>query len=144
MKNFLECKHTNVQQFTDYCLDCGWNVWTTEAEYRQKTGDNKIPIVSKYDIPFDSEGNQLHYGESWRKREANYAFFDTITFVEFQRGRSAAYAVFKRSTGTTVTVFLTDLEDMLPRMSSGKINSKFEFCKRGNNFGVKLSATKKK
>jgi len=42
MKSFLDCPHNNVQQFTEYCLDCGYNIYTTKEEYyldlqRQKT-----------------------------------------------------------------------------------------------------------
>jgi hypothetical protein len=32
-QSFLTCKHKNVQQFTECCLDCGYNVYTTEKEY---------------------------------------------------------------------------------------------------------------
>jgi hypothetical protein len=27
------CPHNNVQQFTEYCLDCGRNVYETDGEY---------------------------------------------------------------------------------------------------------------
>lgn len=33
--SFLDCPHRNVQQFTECCLDCGHNTWTTEKEYLQ-------------------------------------------------------------------------------------------------------------
>jgi len=32
-KSFLDCPHKNVQQFTEYCLDCGCNVYMTNEEY---------------------------------------------------------------------------------------------------------------
>ena len=32
-KSYLTCPHINVQQFTEYCLDCGYNIWTTKKEY---------------------------------------------------------------------------------------------------------------
>lgn len=31
--SFLDCPHANVQQFTECCLDCGYNVYTTELQY---------------------------------------------------------------------------------------------------------------
>ena len=31
--SFLDCPHKNVQQFTECCLDCGYNINTSEAEY---------------------------------------------------------------------------------------------------------------
>ena len=44
-KSFLDCKHENVQEFTECCLDCGYNIWTTKKEYlkdlqRQAGGKN--------------------------------------------------------------------------------------------------------
>jgi len=32
-KSFLDCPHDNVQQFTECCLDCGYNIYTTREEY---------------------------------------------------------------------------------------------------------------
>lgn len=32
-RSFLDCPHHNVQQFTECCLDCGYNIYTTQAEY---------------------------------------------------------------------------------------------------------------
>ena len=32
-KSFLDCPHNNVQQFTECCLDCGYNIYTTKKEY---------------------------------------------------------------------------------------------------------------
>lgn len=29
------CPHNNVQQFTEYCIDCGRNVYESDAEYLQ-------------------------------------------------------------------------------------------------------------
>ena len=34
--SFLTCPHKNVQQFTECCLDCGYNIWMTEKEYLKK------------------------------------------------------------------------------------------------------------
>lgn len=35
MKSYLTCPHNNVQSFTEYCLDCGYNIWTTVEEYKE-------------------------------------------------------------------------------------------------------------
>lgn len=35
-QSFLTCNHVNVQSFTDYCLDCGYNLWMTEEEYKKR------------------------------------------------------------------------------------------------------------
>ena len=34
--SFLDCPHNNVQQFTECCLDCGYNIYTTKEEYLQE------------------------------------------------------------------------------------------------------------
>jgi hypothetical protein len=35
-RSFIDCPHKNVQAFTECCLDCGYNIWTTEAEYLEE------------------------------------------------------------------------------------------------------------
>ena len=32
-RSFLDCPHNDVQQFTECCLDCGYNIHTTKEEY---------------------------------------------------------------------------------------------------------------
>jgi hypothetical protein len=34
--SFLDCPHKNVQDFTECCLDCGYNIYMTEEEYLKK------------------------------------------------------------------------------------------------------------
>ena len=31
--SFLDCPHNNVQQFTEMCLDYGFNIYMTKKEY---------------------------------------------------------------------------------------------------------------
>lgn len=31
--SFLDCPHKRVQDFTECCLDCGYNIYTSETEY---------------------------------------------------------------------------------------------------------------
>jgi hypothetical protein len=31
--SFLDCPHKRVQDFTECCMDCGYNIYMTEAEY---------------------------------------------------------------------------------------------------------------
>lgn len=33
MLSFLDCPHRRVQDFTECCLDCGYNMYTTKEEY---------------------------------------------------------------------------------------------------------------
>ena len=50
-RSFLTCPHKNVQQFTEYCLDCGYNIYTTKEEYleglRARTHDKEIKALEK-------------------------------------------------------------------------------------------------
>lgn len=113
----------------------------------------------KYQIPFDGEGNQQHYPQHYYPRgekdeflrdelgravskepewRDNAPFETTLKFEHYERGRSAAYFIFKRSEGGEVTVFLTDFTDMVPFMNGGFISGTFEFTKRGMNYGCKL------
>lgn len=41
--SFLDCPHKNVQQFTECCLDCGYNIYTTEAEYMRELAKELRP-----------------------------------------------------------------------------------------------------
>ncbi len=34
--SFLDCPHTNVQQFTECCMDCGYNIYTSEKQYLEE------------------------------------------------------------------------------------------------------------
>lgn len=90
-------------------------------------------------IPFDLEDNQLHYPDAYHVEwKDNYIFNDTIEFITYARGRSAAYFIFKRSDDKKVIVFLIDFCDMVKYLVNGKITGEFTFCKRGCNYGCKL------
>lgn len=43
--SFLDCPHNNVQQFSECCLDCGYNIWTSKKDYlrdlRKQAGTSK-------------------------------------------------------------------------------------------------------
>lgn len=107
--------------------------------------------VGDYPIPFDQMGNQLHYpvmgyrlvnGVNKMFDISNYRdntpFHDTLTFVGFERGRSAAYFNFTREDGKSVCVFMKEMSEMIPRMIEGKITARFAFVKRGKNYGCIL------
>lgn len=90
--------------------------------------------VGDYKIPFDRDGNQQHYPEYWwigqypnNERAGpewrdNVPFQDTITYKGFSRGRSAAYFRFEKSDGKEVTVFLKELDEMMPRKSAERFS----------------------
>lgn len=92
-------------------------------------------------VPFDTKGNQEHYPNKWGSHgeyRDNYEFFTTLTFSHFSRGKSAAYANFICTSGMKCTMFLRDLEEIMPFLENGSVTGSFTFVKRGQNFGVKL------
>lgn len=113
-----------------------------------------VKKIGKYDIPFDEDGNQLHYADvkwdgTYKPGGAcnmvpncvmlpNTPFQDTLTFKGFERGRSAAYFHFERESGKQVCVFLKEMEDIIPQMVHGKVTGTFQFIKRGQNYGCAL------
>lgn len=104
------------------------------------TGWGKTPDTQH--LPFDKQGNQMHYpnpywaeGMHWR---TNGVFADTLTYVGYQRGRSAAYFEFARTNGAKVCVFMADMDNIIPHMRAGYITGTFTFCKRGANYGCRL------
>lgn len=96
----------------------------------------------EYKIPFDGDGNQLHYPEKWCQGglhwHDNAPFATTLTYDGYSRGRSAAYFDFKDRHGKSVVVFLKDFETMVPHMVNGGITGTFQFTKRGQNYGCQL------
>lgn len=107
--------------------------------------------TGNYPIPFDRDGNQQHYPERSYERvpgtdrtiavgpemRPNFEFEDTLTYDGFARGRSAAYVLFRRSDGTRVTMFLKELDELMPRLCGGHVTGRFTFTKRGTNYGVR-------
>jgi hypothetical protein len=98
-------------------------------------------------VPFGQRGELQHYPSCWYTSPGNptgptwvknYEFTATLAFTGFERGRSAAYAYFEDEAGKRYCMFLTNLADVIPRMSAGHISGTWTFCKRGQNFGIRL------
>lgn len=94
----------------------------------------------------DSEGEWDDATMSWTKPntwalpvwEKNSVFEDTLTFVDYCRGRSAAYFEMQRTNGQLVTVFMSDFaKTIVPHMVNGVVTGKFTFVKQGQNYGCK-------
>lgn len=103
--------------------------------------------MKNYKIPFNSDTNELMayagYSENvvWKE---NFEFEDVLKFDCFERGRSAAHAVFKsESTKRRYQMFLTDLADSIEFFSKGTLTGSFTFKKRGQNYGVILKKAQK-
>jgi hypothetical protein len=114
--------------------------------------------LDKQFVPFDEKGDQVSYsyteyaewaawknGETWAHNQwdvtywPNEVFADTLVFRSYGRGRSAVTFTFTRkSTGTKVVMFVSDMTDAIPDMVHGHIMGSFTFVKRGGNYGCKL------
>lgn len=95
--------------------------------------------TGNYQIPFDADGNQLHYPDrrdvQWRD---NVPFQAKLTYAGFSRGRSAAYLDFTDQNGKAITFFLKDFEKVIPHLIGGAVTGTFIFTKRGTNYGCQL------
>ena len=111
-------------------------------------------------VPFDKNGDQKTYGDygdpyseptaeeqkgidrGWGIVERwvpNTVFADTLQYVTYHRGRSSAMFEFKRASNRkSVYMFMTDIDDIVPKMVSGTLSGVFTFSKRGANYGVKM------
>ena len=115
-------------------------------------------------VPFDGKGNLLDYvysditddekdvcrrngvvirdkGLSCMMFMPNYEFSDTMIFDGFSRGRSSVKAHFvSETTGRKYEMFVSDLGDAIRAdgLHNARIDGKFTFTKRGQNYGVKL------
>lgn len=103
-------------------------------------------------IPFDHHGCPVPYVRGLARPddivpdsryvwEDNKPFRAILEFQRFERGRSAAHAIYAKADDSTweVTMFLTDFEDVVKRgLIPSRLTGRFEYVKRGTNFGVKL------
>jgi len=69
----------------------------------------------------------------------NFEWEDTLEYECFGRGTSAAHLYFKSTiTGNSYQMFLKDFEDIVKLLVDGKVTGTFTFCKRGQNYGIKI------
>lgn len=69
----------------------------------------------------------------------NFEFKAVLEFKHFSRGCSSAKAVVEDQEGNTYEVFLGDYADMIELSCHGSIGGIFTFCKKGQNYGIKLA-----
>ena len=89
--------------------------------------------VAYYDLgPLSMERYGYHYVD-------NFEWEDTIEYECFGRGTSAAHLYFRSTiTGKSYQMFLKDFEDIVKLLVDGKVTGTFTFCKRGQNYGIKI------
>lgn len=91
-----------------------------------------------HEAPFDKNGDQTTYPDWPGEMRPVEPFDDTLEFVDFERGRSAANAVMRRTSGNLVRLFLTDFEPLVASLQSGRMTGRWIYVKRGANYGVAL------
>lgn len=71
----------------------------------------------------------------WRD---NVVFEDTVTFDHISHGRSSVTMEVKSSKtpGLTYSIFLSDVQLIIPLMDRGVYKGKFTYCKRGQNYAT--------
>ena len=90
-------------------------------------------------VAFDGNGN--HEWAAWGKDihwEIGTPFEDILTFDHFGEGFSSIQAVFRNSAGQLRTMFLSDFEEVIPKLVDGKLTGKFEYRRMGNRTGCRL------
>lgn len=94
-------------------------------------------------IPFDQHDCPVPFIQ---RRVENYVWKDnepfraTLKFERFERGRSAAHAIYVKADDPSwqVTMFLSDLGDVIERGEAPfLLTGRWQFVKRGQNYGIK-------
>lgn len=97
------------------------------------------------EVPYDADGNLLHYVGPWTKPEMrpNEPFRAVLEIAGMESGRSAKYVLFDDRDGHRYPMFVTDLLDFLrrsgPGVRGGITGSEMWIVrKRGQNYGIAL------
>jgi hypothetical protein len=121
-----------------YYGDSGKERWVREKE--------EYPtLLEKYNKAWDDFNVNISVGKIikvddivWKE---NFEFEDTLELTGMSRGRSAANFNLKSITdGKNYNLFMTDTVDLIQNstINKGKITGRWTFCKRGQNYGVKI------
>jgi hypothetical protein len=102
-------------------------------------------MKTDYKIPFEqTTGDMLGYlmylDTEWRD---NYEFEAHLKVVGWGRGRSSITFTLVDTNGVKYSTFASTFYEMIPHMSCGEIRGTFTFCKKGQNYGLKLISAKK-
>lgn len=78
-------------------------------------------------------------GDSYDEEKDNWEWEDTLTYSGYSRGVSSCVIGFKsEALNQYVNMFMTDFNYVVNKLEKGQLKGKFTFCKRGQNYGVKL------
>lgn len=103
-----------------------------ETKYR----DDKTPFITKgslLDYIYYTNGDLYEWVE-------NKVFTDTLTYIDYGRGRSSVTFYFKGTDDAQYPMFLTDMNSLLHNKNivDSKVSGTWTFAKRGANYGIKL------
>lgn len=101
-------------------------------------------------IPGDVKGSLYNYysGYSYEGEAEwveNFEFEKTLTYVDYGRGRSAVTFYFDGPDGERYPMFIKDFDKLIRKYSltNGTVTAKWDFVKRGSNYGIKLAEDEK-
>lgn len=124
-------------------------VWMPHIRTYKSYGesDESFEAGKKKDqLELDDYFNRIHSGEYIEVNEViwkpNFEFTDTLKYSHYSRGRSSAKIHFtSQSNNKSFEMFLTDFDELmgLKGFNGNTVTDTFTFCKRGANYGIKLS-----
>lgn len=80
-----------------------------------------------------------YQGDPYDEEIDNYKWEDTISYNGYGRGCSSCvicfWSVYYQQ---NMQMFMTDFNNIVRKMDHGKLTGTFTFCKRGQNYGIKL------
>lgn len=69
----------------------------------------------------------------------NFEWDDVLTYSGYGRGKSSCIIYFwSQKFNCNVHMFMTDFDNVVNVLTFGKFSGRFTFCKRGQNYGVRL------
>jgi hypothetical protein len=101
----------------------------------------KKNLVREFKVPYDPDGNLMHhphawnYTPEWRDRKP---FKAALTYVGYERGRSAAWFKWQSPEGHQFPMFMKDVDTLFRNLPFDGDCVWIE-CKRGQNYGVRLA-----
>lgn len=107
-------------------------------EYGEKKEVLQVPFNTTWDNYKGLVSYPDYKVDEWRD---NYTFVATLKLDTYERGRSAAYFVWRDvETGLRYPMFLTFTEEVLKRarVTMGIISGEFTFAKRGTNYSIRM------
>lgn len=96
--------------------------------------------TGEYKIPFDSNGNLLHYQYGVCQLVDNYQFGTTLVLRDMAVGRSAKYLIWEDTAGRQYPMFVSCLLNAIKAgavIKEGRMTGSFTFRKRGQNYGIR-------